>query len=193
MNLRQKQKSQTKKDILNSAKHIFSHLGFLQASTLDIAKHAGVAHGTIFSHFSSKNVLLEAVFNKYLWEINQKLSKEINSNLPFSELIEIYLNSVIDDYSFISNIYKFLPFFPKYLKEIIVFKELSIRKYFYDSYVIGVNEGLYLDIEISSLLNFIFGTIQYYIINDEIFSDQDCILVDKKESIILTIGELISK
>lgn len=49
------------KQILVSAIEIFSQKGYSTASTNEIAKHAGVAEGTIFRHFKTKKELLLSI------------------------------------------------------------------------------------------------------------------------------------
>lgn len=53
----------TKRDqILNSALLLFSQQGIDNTSTLQIAKVAGVAKGTLFHHFENKTVLIDELF-----------------------------------------------------------------------------------------------------------------------------------
>ena len=48
--------------ILDSALLIFAELGFDRARISDVARHAGVADGTIYNHFKSKDDLLLQLF-----------------------------------------------------------------------------------------------------------------------------------
>jgi AcrR family transcriptional regulator len=48
--------------ILNTALRLFVEQGFHSTSTASIAKHAGVATGTLFHHFSSKSALMDELF-----------------------------------------------------------------------------------------------------------------------------------
>ncbi|MHB8764764.1 MAG: TetR/AcrR family transcriptional regulator [Deferrisomatales bacterium] len=56
--------------ILQAAKELFAEKGFDGTSTAEIAERAGVAHGTVFHHFKTKENLLlemgEALFEAYL-------------------------------------------------------------------------------------------------------------------------------
>ena len=56
------QKQDKKQAILDSALHLFVEQGFHATSTASIAKHAGVATGTLFHHFPSKGALLDYLF-----------------------------------------------------------------------------------------------------------------------------------
>jgi AcrR family transcriptional regulator len=56
---------QTRDRILNAALKLFSQKGFLGATTLGIAREAGVAEVTLFRHFGSKEKLFEEVIRGY--------------------------------------------------------------------------------------------------------------------------------
>jgi len=48
--------------LINSATDLFAREGFWNTSTARIAKHAGVATGTLFNYFASKEALIDAVY-----------------------------------------------------------------------------------------------------------------------------------
>lgn len=50
--------SETKNQIIETAREIFADKGFKGATTSEIAKNAGISEGTIYRHFESKNELL---------------------------------------------------------------------------------------------------------------------------------------
>lgn len=54
------QKEETRKLILKTAKRMFFENNYYQTTIRDIAKNAGIAAGTIFSHFPNKPALLAA-------------------------------------------------------------------------------------------------------------------------------------
>jgi AcrR family transcriptional regulator len=57
---RQKQKEETRRIILESARSLFSEVGFKKATIREIARQAEVGFGTVFSHFPDKSSLLIA-------------------------------------------------------------------------------------------------------------------------------------
>lgn len=59
---RNEQKKATALKILNSAKELFSEQGYETTNTRQIAKHAGVGVGTVFSHFKDKHQLTKELF-----------------------------------------------------------------------------------------------------------------------------------
>jgi len=51
-------KAETRKRILDAAKHLFRTRGFEQATTRDIGKKVGIATGTMFNYFGSKEAIV---------------------------------------------------------------------------------------------------------------------------------------
>ncbi len=58
VNSRATKREQTRENILIAARKCFNAQGYDGASTREIAREAGVAEGTIFSHFPTKEELL---------------------------------------------------------------------------------------------------------------------------------------
>lgn len=54
--------------ILDAAEEVFSELG-PSASTAEVARRAGVAIGTVFRHFATKNDLLSAIMKRLLGQL----------------------------------------------------------------------------------------------------------------------------
>lgn len=63
--------------ILESALRVFASKGFFGAKVSDIATDAGVADGTIYLYFKSKDDLLISVFENQMIKVNQMLSEAI--------------------------------------------------------------------------------------------------------------------
>lgn len=61
-----------KKEILDTAEQLFASNGFDNTSTNDIIKTIGIARGTLYHHFSSKEDILDAVIDR----INENLVRE---------------------------------------------------------------------------------------------------------------------
>lgn len=66
---RQQQKERTREKLLQAAYRVFSRQGIMQSRMEDIAREAGVSHGTVFVHFKSQEELTEAVVSYYGGEI----------------------------------------------------------------------------------------------------------------------------
>ncbi len=54
--------------ILRAATHIFAQNGYANSKVADIARSAGVADGTVYLYFKSKEEILHSIFNRHAGE-----------------------------------------------------------------------------------------------------------------------------
>ncbi len=88
---RNEQKEITRKKIIESAFIVFEQYGFENAKTADIAKQAGISHGSIFSHFKSKDDLVKIVIKEFSDELSLTLHQQLSKN----RTIQDYLMSIV--------------------------------------------------------------------------------------------------
>ncbi|MBX2830434.1 MAG: TetR/AcrR family transcriptional regulator [Rhodospirillales bacterium] len=72
MNIRATKREETRQKILEAARNCLDCGDFEQASTREIAKRAGVAEGTIFSHFATKEELVICCISAQMAEAIEK-------------------------------------------------------------------------------------------------------------------------
>lgn len=84
--------------ILDAAERVFAQHGFFAARVSEIAKEAGVADGTIYLYFKSKDDLLISLFESRMDRFNQLLAAAIPAEASPTEkllsLIRTYLTLV---------------------------------------------------------------------------------------------------
>src|SRR4051812_23861092 len=86
--------------ILSAAERIFARHGFFAAKVSDVAKEAGVADGTIYLYFKSKDDLLISLFERRMQQVNDTLAAAIKGKAPREQLrafIRTYLQLVHDE------------------------------------------------------------------------------------------------
>jgi AcrR family transcriptional regulator len=68
-------RERTRQELLQAASALFAELGFASATTRELARRAGVAAGTVFNYFQSKEALAAAVLSSALtaaWEERER-------------------------------------------------------------------------------------------------------------------------
>ena len=65
------------REILDVARQVFSENGYENATTLDIARQAGISEATVFSYFTSKRDLCMQVIKGWYDEISLVLEQEV--------------------------------------------------------------------------------------------------------------------
>src|SRR5256885_16261809 len=86
--------------ILAAAERIFARHGFFAARVSEIAKDAGVADGTIYLYFKSKDDLLISLFETRMRQVNERLRQAIADRSPAEQLrafIHCYLQLVSEE------------------------------------------------------------------------------------------------
>src|SRR5215468_4979257 len=83
--------------ILVAAERIFARHGFFAARVSEIAREAGVADGTIYLYFKSKDDLLISLFENRMKQVNDRLRRAIAGAAPREQLsafVHAYLDIV---------------------------------------------------------------------------------------------------
>jgi AcrR family transcriptional regulator len=80
--------------ILDAATRLFAERGLTAAPTSEISKQAGVAEGTLFTYFETKDHLINALYR----EIKLELADAMMSELPRKKNVRTKLRHVWDRY-----------------------------------------------------------------------------------------------
>jgi AcrR family transcriptional regulator len=89
-------KSEDKRNaILEAAARLFAERGLTAAPTSEISKHAGVAEGTLFTYFKTKDDLINALYR----EIKLELADAMMSDFPRKKNVGTRLRHVWDRYA----------------------------------------------------------------------------------------------
>lgn len=70
--------SDKRKTILRAAIRVFSQNGYFNSKVADIAKEAGIADGTVYLYFKSKEEILHSIFDRAMEEFIAEGLKEID-------------------------------------------------------------------------------------------------------------------
>jgi TetR/AcrR family transcriptional regulator len=87
-----------KKQIIKAATRIFARKGFHQAKMDEIADAAKVAKGTLYYNYASKSKLFAATVTAGMEEIMDKISRDLESDLPFIEHFRLLIANTIRIY-----------------------------------------------------------------------------------------------
>lgn len=80
-----KRTEQKRKNIILATLQLFQRFGVQKVTIAEIAKKANVSQVTIYNYFSSKENLIQIVFQYYVDQMWEKQKRIIESNLPFEE------------------------------------------------------------------------------------------------------------
>jgi len=81
--------------IMDAALKLFTEKGFHGTSTAQISKDAGVATGTLFNYFSTKEDLINSLYFEVKGDLSHAMGKDIEAENTFqSKLRKIWLNLI---------------------------------------------------------------------------------------------------
>ncbi len=98
-NSRKEKAVQTKNKIYNSAEYLFSKYGYEAVNIEDIVKHAGVAKGSFYVHFESKDALIGVLISDYVRKIDTDYKaylKTLPSDMPASDVLISIIEKIAD-------------------------------------------------------------------------------------------------
>lgn len=88
--LREKKKRQTRTKLISSASRIFAKEGF-QVPTVQIAQAAGVAHGSLFLHFPTREDLIDAVIDTFFRKMNTQIHQAVAKSGTIEDFLRHHL------------------------------------------------------------------------------------------------------
>ena len=84
-----------KKEILKTALKLFVEFGFHATPTSKIAKEAGVANGTLFHYYKTKDELIVELYIKTKTRLTEYIYSNINNKEPLEIIFKtIYINTI---------------------------------------------------------------------------------------------------
>ncbi|MBU0717150.1 MAG: TetR/AcrR family transcriptional regulator [Planctomycetes bacterium] len=84
-------KEETRRRIVEAARGLFAEKGFEQATTRDIAEAAGIAAGTMFNYFPTKEALAVAIIDESLVEAGAEFEDRLRGDESLDELLFAYV------------------------------------------------------------------------------------------------------
>ena len=98
MGKRDESKKNTRNRIIEATKKLFFENGLVRVSTKDISKMSGVAQGSIFLHFTTKDNLLHEVIVSEIQELYKDVSKIDTSFTSDLFITSVVFNAVLPTY-----------------------------------------------------------------------------------------------
>lgn len=182
MNKRQEQKAKTREHIIQIAFDEFSKNGLTNTPTADIAAAAKVSHGTIFAHFPTREILLDAVIEEFGMRITRRLHELVDETCGMREILEAHLKGIAEYEDFYIRLISEAPLLQEGSRNTLIMIQSAIS-----FHLTQVAEREQSNLRIKKMpLNLMFNTwiglIHYYLINQDMFAPG--------KSVVSTYGEM---
>lgn len=177
MNKREQQKLETKGKIEEIATDLFSALGFAAVSTLDVAKKAGVSHGTIFSHFKSREELIFAVVEKFSTKLLTRMNALVTDKMLLRQIVTIHLSCLLDYEDFYRELVIISPRLTGKAKSQYIFLMSSISE------LISLAKNDSNGLESNEIFTTWISLLHYHLTNRALFSPGESVIENKGKEI----------
>jgi AcrR family transcriptional regulator len=189
---RQLQKDTTRKLILETALRVYAEQGFSVPVGI-IAQEAGLAHGSVFLHFPTKDDLLYSTLERFFKGIAEKMHEfsELNGNLE--TLLRGFLSIIEEHEAFYKHLVMEIHTLPPDTKNMLI----SMRSTNAHHFEIAVEQEIRRDrikkLPLHLMFNTWMGLVYYYLQNSEWFAPGQSVINRCKDELIDFYMALIRK
>lgn len=182
---RQIQKANTRKKIMEAAYRVFSEQGF-SVPTSVIAKEAGVAHGSIFTHFPTLNDLLICLVSEFGNNIGASMHGLAAKCDSLENLLTGHLN-VLEQYeAFYTRLISETSKLPGEAKNTLAVIQSTVAFHFSSVIEREIEKGTVKNLPVHILFNTWLGLIHYYLLNREFFADSNESIIRRYKAELLS-------
>lgn len=173
---RQKQKNQTKKHLIDVALEQFAKDGLTTARTSDIASVAKVSHGTLFVHFSTREILLDEVIEEFGMRITKRLHELVSSNCDIKELLEAHLRGISEYEAFYTRLVSEGHLLQGRARNSIIMIQSAISFHIAQTAEQEMETCKIQKMPVDLLFNTWIGLIHYYLVNSDLFAPDESVI-----------------
>jgi AcrR family transcriptional regulator len=183
MGIRDIQKEETRKNILEHTKELLYKNGFIKVSTKEISKASNVSQGSIFLHFTSKDNLLLTIFTEGMQNIELQLKNILDSNLTRETFLKDLLDVLSIHENLLSRIYKDYFYLDNEFIKLVEQTENHIKNKLFDNLRVTSSSKLNIIDSFISIDAFL-SQIKQYLIEKDVVSEFNSVLKQKRGKLI---------
>ncbi len=181
---RKEQKEKTRELLVRSALEEFSARGIASTTTMDIARKAGVAHGTVFVHFPTRDELLVEVITEYGLQIGREFKLLSRRGGSVREILASHLNIIQRYEDFYARLVIEGPLLPRDARNAIFLIQSGVSWYLNEAIQREVASGTVRPVKTHLLLNSWIGTLNYYLANRDKFAPGGSVIATHGEELL---------
>lgn len=180
---RKKQKAETRLRIITEAVRVFAEKGFIATTTPDIAKAAGVSHGSVFAHFKSKEDLLIEVVESFLTQADKETRRAIKSCGSLKEVLMAHIAAMTPYEQLYAHLIRESHAMPKQLRALLTEINSAVSSHIMTVLDRQGYKGL-PKTKRFFVFNTWFGTLSHYLLNRDLFVTSGSVLEQHGDQIV---------
>lgn len=173
---RQNQKENTKRHIVEVAIQLFARDGLLATRTSDIASEAKVSHGTVFAHFSTRDLLLEAAIEEVGERIAKRLHELVDEKHGLEEVLEAHLKGIGEYEAFYTRLVSESRMLNESARNSLISIQSAISFHISKAAEDDMRTKKIKPMPIDLLFNTWLGLVHHYLVNGDLFAPNSSVI-----------------
>jgi len=173
---RSERKLQTRQLLIDAAIDLMSERGIIATRTIDVAEQAGVAHGTVFVHFPTRDDLIAAVVGVHAGLIAGRLHELADGGVTVRDVLAAHLEGLREHEAFHARLVMEGPLLPPYARATLVGIQSAISGHLAEVAEQGMAGGDVRRMPVHLLFNTWLGLVHHYLVNRELFAPGESVV-----------------
>ncbi len=174
--VRKIQKAQTRKLLLETALRLFTEKGFAATRTIDIAKEAGVSHGTVFSHFPLREDLINNIIEGFGKKVAGRMHELAGNEGTLREVLEAHIAGLTETEGFYIRLISEQQYLSETARSALIGIQSAISFHINIAAEKEMKNRAIKEMPIHLLFNTWTGLIHYYLANKALFAPDEPVL-----------------
>jgi AcrR family transcriptional regulator len=181
---RLEQKRRTRQHLLDVAATLFAERGFAAATTAEVARAAGVSHGSVFVHFPTREALIEAVVSDFGTRMAQRMYDTVEAGAGVREVLAAQLAALQEGEELYGRIVTEISVLPDAARRALLGVQSAASSLLYVAAEREVIAGTIRLVPMHLLFNTWMGLVQYYVADRDLFAPGASVLERKGEELL---------
>ena len=190
---RQKQKTETKNFLVETAMEQFGKWGLTATKTADIAAAAKLSHGTVFLHFPTREALLEEVIEAFGRRTARRMHELLDSECTMEEVLAAHLKGIEENEAFYAALISETAVLPEGAQNTLIMIQSAISHHILQVAQREMNAGTMKKMPFDLLFNTWIGLIHYYLSNRGLFAPDGSVIARHGSRLTAHFMNLISE
>jgi len=173
---RKLQKESTRTRIIATARRLFAEKGIKATTTQEVASEAGVAHGTVFVHFSTQELLLTAVIEEFGRTMAGRLHQVVSRSADTAQALLAHLQGLMESEDLYARLVVEGGTLPPPVRTTLIMVQSAISHHISEIAERDMAAGKIQSMPVHLLFNTWLALIHYYLANAHMFAPAGSVL-----------------
>ena len=176
MTKRQIKKQQTRDALLAAAMAVYERDGIAAARTADVAEQAGVAHGSVFVHFPTREALFISAIEAFGQTLARRLHELAAGGAGLRDILEAHLQGIAEHEGFYARLAIESPLLPPDARRSFLSVQSAISFHISQAAERDETAGIIKSMPVHLLFNTWIGLVHYYLANRDLFAPEASVI-----------------